>query len=113
MAYAIVLIKSDSDWEALSETERDFASIVRWWTELRSKGLIGAGAQLGPPRTATTISFTGTQPLVTDGAYVEAKESVGGFGILNVETRDEAIAIAQSWPSKCGIRIELRPIVEG
>jgi hypothetical protein len=113
MPYAMVLVKSDVEWEALSEAERDFAAIVRWWTELRSKGIIRAGAELGPPRTATTISFTSQQPLVADGPYLEAKESVGGFGILDVESQAEAVAIAQSWPSKRGIRIEIRPIVEG
>jgi hypothetical protein len=107
----MVILKSDEEWESLSDAERRFDAIVDWWTDLRAKGKITAGAELAPPTTATTVSWDGTQPVVTDGPYLEAKETVGGFGILNVETTAEAIEIVCSWPSWVGIRIEVRPIV--
>jgi hypothetical protein len=113
MKYAMVIVKSDEEWDALSEAERDFDSLIRWWTELRASGKVTAGAQLAPPRTAMTVSWRGQDPIVTDGPYVEAKETVGGFGILDVDSAEEALEIVSSWPTKVGIRIELRPVVSG
>lgn len=110
MQYAMVIVKSDEEWEALSDAEREFDALLRWWTDLRARGKITAGAQLAPPRTATTISWRGQKPIVTDGPYLEAKETVGGFGILNVDSAEEAVEIVSSWPSRIGIRIEVRPI---
>jgi len=110
MRYAMVIIKADEEWEAMSEAEREFESLIRWWTDLRASGKIVAGAQLAPPRTATTLSWRGASPVVTDGPYVEAKETVGGFALLEVDTAAEAMEIASSWPSRVGIRIELRPV---
>jgi hypothetical protein len=111
MTYAMVLIKTDAEWEALSKEEMEFDALVRWWAELRQKGVILAGAQLGPPRTATTISWKEQQPIVTDGPHLEAKETIGGIAILNVDSQEEAIEIAKAWPSRRAIRIEVRPIV--
>jgi hypothetical protein len=51
------------------------------------------------------------QPIVTDGPHLEAKETIGGIVILNVDSQEEAIEIAKSWPSQRAIRIEVRPIV--
>jgi hypothetical protein len=113
MKYAMVIVKSDEEWEALSEAEADFDSLVRWWAGLRASGKITAGAQLAPPRTAITVSWCGQEPIVSDGPYLEAKETVGGFGILDVDSAEEALEVVSSWPTKVGIRIELRPVVSG
>ncbi|TMD14255.1 MAG: hypothetical protein E6J00_05850 [Chloroflexi bacterium] len=47
---------------------------------------------------------------LTDGPFSEAKETVGGYGILEVANLDEALAIARTWPSDA--RLEVRPIIE-
>ena len=50
---------------------------------------------------------------VTDGPFAESKEAIGGYLVLNVETIDEAIAIAQSIPGLAyGGSIEVRPVAE-
>ena len=112
MKYAMVIIRSAEEGEAPSEAEREFDTLVRWWADLRAKGKVIASAVLAPPQTARTVSWRGQEPLVTDGPYVEAKESVGGFVLLDVASAAEALEIASAWPCKVGIRIELRPIVE-
>ena len=111
MKYAMVIIESDEQWEAMSQAQREFDSLVRWWADLRARGKIAASARLAPPQTATTVAWDGQAPIVTDGPYIEAKETVGGFAVLEVESQAEAIEIASSWPSKVGFRIELRPVV--
>ena len=106
----MVIVKSDDEWESMSSAEREFDSLARWWTDLREKGVIVAGAQLAPPRTARTVSWRGQQPIVTDGPHLEAKETIGGIAILNVDSEQEALEIAKSWPSRRAIRLEVRPI---
>lgn len=112
MKYAMVIIESDEESEGLSEAERDFDSLVRWWADLRARGKIIASARLAPPQTAASVSWRGQVPIVTDGPYTEAKESVGGFVILDVDTAAEAMEIVGSLPARVGIRIEVRRVVE-
>ena len=45
-----------------------------------------------------------------DGPFMEAKESIGGYGIVEVDDLDAAIALARSWPAR-GHKVEIRPIV--
>jgi len=53
------------------------------------------------------------KPVVTDGPYLELKEVVGGFIVLETEDIDEAVAIAATWPSLTGsTSIEVRPVME-
>lgn len=112
MKYAMVIIESEGEREALSPAQREFDSLVRWWADLKARGKIVASAKLAPPRTAATVSWRGQVPIVTDGPYVEAKESVGGFAVLDVDSKAEAMEIAGSWPARVGFRIEVRPIAE-
>ena len=107
----MVLIKSDAEWESMSDAEREFDALALWWSGLRQKGVIVTGAELDTPRTAATVSWKGQQPIVTDGPHLEAKETIGGIAILDVASQEEAIEIAKTWPSRRGIRIEVRPIV--
>jgi hypothetical protein len=111
MKYAMVIVRSDDEWKPLSEIEREFDSVVRWWADLRARGKIVSAVQLGPPREVASVSWRGGAPIVTDGPYVEAKEAVGGFVLLDVESAAEAAEIAASWPHRPGIRIEVRPAV--
>lgn len=110
MSY-VMLIITDDEWAGLSEAEREFDVLLPWWTELREKGVVVAGARLSPPSTATTISWKDRQPVVTDGPHIEAKEAVGGFALLDVDTEEEAIEVAKSWPAPRGIRLEVRQVL--
>jgi len=69
----------------------------------------------GGRRATTTVRLgriqrSGDAPIVTDGPFVEAKEAVGSYAVVEVKDRDEAIAIAKSWPA--GGLVEVRPIDE-
>ncbi len=94
----------------MTEAEREFLSVVGWWAELKATGKVVASAVLGPPETTTSVTWRSDLPIVTDGPYLEAKETVGGFVLLDVESVAEAIEIAGSWPYRRGIRIEVRPV---
>ena len=111
MRYMLMLIRSDDEWEALSDDERDYSSIMGWWGDLAQRGVLEGGAELEAARTATTVSWEEGTPIITDGPFMEAKESIGGFGLLDVPDLDEALAIARTWPGR-GHRVEIRPIVQ-
>ena len=78
----------------------------------RLPGVVGA-ARLQPVDTATTVRFENGQALLTDGPFVDAKEHVGGFAILEADDLDEALEIAARIPvARLGGAIEVRPLAE-
>jgi hypothetical protein len=109
--YLLMLVRSDEEWEALTDEERDYPAIHRWWGELAGRGVLRGGEELQSARTATTVSWDGGRPILTDGPFLEAKETVAGFGIVEVPDLDAAIEIASTWPAR-GHRVEIRPIVQ-
>ena len=111
MRYAMVIVKPHAEWQALSDTEGDFYSIVHWGTELKARGKVVAGAELAAPRTAASLSWPDEQAIVTDQPCLEGTGTVAGFLILSVDSANEAMEIANSWPNKAGVRIEVRPVV--
>jgi len=110
MKYMLLLARSDEEWEALSDEQRDYPAIARWFGELAQRGVLMGGAELQPARTATTVVWESGKPLLTDGPFVEAKETIGGFGIVDVPDLDAAIEIAKTWPAT-GHKVEIRSIV--
>jgi hypothetical protein len=114
MKCAMVIFGSGAESEEMSEAERDFDALVRWWADQKASGKIVASARLAPGQVATSVSWRGKEPLVTDGPYLEAKESVAGFAILEVESYAEAVEIAASWPfdARHGFRIEVHRVVQ-
>ncbi|MHB8507186.1 MAG: YciI family protein [Candidatus Dormibacteria bacterium] len=105
-----MLIRSDAEWEALSDDERDMGAIMQWWGDLAGRGMILGGEQLQPARTATTVSWEDRKPIVTDGPFMETKETIAGYGILEVNDLDAALELVKTWPAR-GHRVEIRPVV--
>ena len=64
------------------------------------------------PGYAKTVSTTVEPPTgaVTDGPFLEAKESIGGYGIVEAPDLDTVIAMAKTWPASN--KVEIRPILE-
>jgi len=111
MKYMLLLVRSDEDWEVMGEEGRDYASIMAFWGRIAQTGQLLGGEELQPARTATTVSWESGRPIVTDGPFMEAKETIGGYGIIDVPDLDAAIEIARGWPAQSH-RVEIRPIVQ-
>jgi hypothetical protein len=109
--YVLVLARSDEEWEALSDEERDYEAITRWFTDLARSGVLKGGEELQPSRTARTVSWDAERPILTDGPFLEAKETIGGFAVVEAADLDAAVAIAQTWPARSH-KVEVRPIVQ-
>jgi hypothetical protein len=107
--YVLMLVRSDERWEAMSDEERDYGAIDHWFGELAQRGLLAGGEELQAARTATTVSWDGARPVLTDGPFMEAKETIGGFAVVDAPDLDAAIRIASTWPARSH-RVEIRPI---
>jgi len=109
--YVLMFVGSD-EWRENSskeEIQRGYAAVGKWWDELSKKGVLKGGEELAKgPGTATTIRRVNGQMKVFDGPFIESKEQVGGFAMIEATDLDAAIAIAKSWP---GGDVEVRPIV--
>jgi hypothetical protein len=94
-----------------AEAEATYARIGRWWDEKEKRGVIKDGHQLQGPDKATTVRSKGGAAVVTDGPFVEAKESVGGYALIEVPDIDAAIAVATEWIKFLpGSLVEVRPL---
>lgn len=77
----------------------------------KNAGAVQGGNALQPTSTATTVRSDGADGFtVTDGPFVETKEALGGYYLVEAADLDEAIAIAKQVPSNFGA-IEVRPIM--
>lgn len=118
MRYLLMFYADEDAWMALPEDERNAAigRIGRWFGEQAAAGRIVEGRRLAGGKRATTtvrlgrIQRSGDAPVVTDGPFVEAKESVGSYAVIEATGRDEAIAVAKTWPA--GGLVEVRPVHE-
>lgn len=90
-----------ADWETWTPEEKqaDAERHMAWFAKHRDH--IVGGEELDEPRTVKTLrrGRQGDGIVVTDGPYVEAKEILGGFVILECEGMEQALAIASEWPS--------------
>ena len=84
-------------------------TIGQWVEEMTERGVAIDGERLRPATDATTVRVRGDQVLVTDGPYIEAKEWIGGFDILECRDLDEAVEVASKHPMARFGTIELRP----
>ena len=112
MKYMMLIAGDEAYWDGLSEEEGHalYGRIEAWWGEQAAAGRVIEGHELEPASTATTVRIARDgQASVTDGPFIEGKEVVGGYGILEVADLDEALAVASTWPAPD--TIEIRPVV--
>ncbi len=108
----MVLISGNEAWEKLTPDEQreTYGRISAWWDEHSGTGEIVEGHQLQGVETATTVRRDGAGNVtVTDGPFVKAKESVGGYAVIDVADLDAAIALVSGWPGPD--ILEIRPVV--
>lgn len=79
-----------------------------WGARLAERGTLVVGAPLAHAETATSVRLAGGEALLSDGPFVETKEFIGGFAILQGITREEAIAHAAEHPLAAHHRVEVR-----
>ena len=117
MKYLCLAYYNEMAFDAMSKAEMEaLASQCPPYDEaLRSSGHLVIQASLGSTRATTTVRPRNGKPLVTDGPFIETKEQVGGFFIIEARDLNEAIRVASKHPAanvgeQVGWAIEVRPI---
>ena len=90
----------------------DVARMMKYNEELAKAGALVSLDGLHPPSRSVRVSFPGGKPRVSDGPFNESKEILGGFWMINVKSKEEAIEWARRVPSKDGDVIEVRQVFE-
>jgi len=87
-------------------------AMMKYNESLQKAGILLALDGLHPPSMGARISFPGGKAKVTDGPFAEAKEVLGGYWMIQVKNRDEAIAWASRCPAGENETIEIRQVME-
>lgn len=90
----------------------DVAAMMEYNENLRKAGVLLALDGLYPPSVGVRVSFPDGKPTVTDGPFTETKEAVGGYWIIQVRSKEEAVEWARRCPMRNNETIEIRQIHE-
>ena len=93
------------------DTPTEQAAIDVFNDRLRDEGYFVFAGGLGSPEPATVIDNRGAEPVVTDGPFVETKEYLAGFWIIEAPDLDVAIKLATDGSKACNRKIEVRPFL--
>ena len=88
------------------------AAMMLYNEALKDAGVLITLDGLHPPSMGARVSFATGEPIVTDGPFAEAKEVLGGYWMIEVASRAEAIAWAKQCPASPNEIIEIRQVQE-
>ncbi|MFC9433735.1 YciI family protein [Nocardia sp. NPDC057030] len=115
MKYMLMIYQNPAAFEALSKDEMrkvmDEATAI--WQELKGTGEFVSGEALANPLTSKTVRVRNGVPAVTDGPYLESKEQLAGYLVIECTTEQRAIDIAARWPDAKYWAMEVRPVMHG
>lgn len=96
-------------YETKEAAEAAFAATEVFNQRLRDEGHWVFGGGLRSPSTATVVDGTGEKPVLSDGPYLEAKEYLGGFWVVEADDLDTALRLAADGSKACRGKVEVRP----
>lgn len=112
MKYMLLIVNDPAAMGALGERMPEFiGAFLQYTKEMHEAGAFVAGEGLQAPDTAVTLSPQGDKVVETDGPFIETKEVVGGFYVVECEDRAAAVEWAKKIPViPYGVgRVEVRP----
>ena len=112
MQYLLMAYVDETGWPKMSKSEQEqgIAAYAAYGEALKTSGVIKGSNRLQPSSVATTVRSTNGKSQVLDGPYVDSKEQLGGYFLIDVPDLDAAL----SWASRCpavshGV-VEVRPV---
>jgi len=113
MKYALLIYAPPGGAETAKSIEGVYDSWLDYTVALRESGALLGAQQLDQVETATTVSLQGGERLLTDGPFMETKEHLGGFYLIDVPDLDTALDWAAKMPIMRYGTVEVRPVREG
>jgi hypothetical protein len=113
--YILLIYQNPASWETLTEEERDtvFREVDALMTELTASGEFIGGQGLADVSQTKTVKVRDGVPVVTDGPFIESKEQLAGYTIVECDTPERAVEIAARWPDARYWAMEVRPLMGG
>jgi hypothetical protein len=114
MRFMILMLPGDrKNIEAgVMPDEKLIAAMMKYNEDLSKAGVLLALDGLHPTSKGARVSFSGTQPTVTDGPFTEARELIGGYWLWQVKSKQEAIEWAKRCPAAPGDVLEIRQVFD-
>ncbi len=114
MKYMLLIYSNPANWAALPEAERnglmgEYGTFTR---EIVESGEFVAGDPLADVTTATTVRVRGGAADVTDGPFIESKEHLAGYYVVDCKDLDRALALAARIPDARFGGVEVRPVMD-
>jgi hypothetical protein len=112
--YMLLIYQNPVAWQAMPESERsvvmdEAGAIVN---ELIESGEWVGGEGLAHPARGRTVRVQDGVPAITDGPFLEAKEQLAGYCLIECETLERATEIGVRWPDARYCAVELRPLMD-
>ena len=110
--FMLIMRGTDESIKTMMETpfEQMLETVGRFNEELIKAGVLVAAEGLDDPSQGVVVDLSGETPVVTDGPYGETKELFGGFYVLDVASKEEAVEWAKRVPAMPGTKCEVRRI---
>jgi hypothetical protein len=109
--YMLIMRGTDETNAAMmASIDEAMAATGRFIEEMIKAGVLLAAEGLDDPRRGIVVDFSGEAPVVTDGPYGETKELFGGYFLLDVASKQEAVEWAKRVPAVPGSKIEVRRV---
>ena len=109
--YMLIMRGTDeSNATMMASIEEGIARTREFIEEMLKAGVLLAAEGLDDPGQGVVVDFSGEAPVVTDGPYGETKELFGGFFLLDVASKEEAVEWAKRVPAVRGSKIEVRRV---
>jgi hypothetical protein len=114
MKYMLLVHHDEENFARFSETTRQemLAESIQLTHQLHTNGQYLHASPLQPISTAITVRVRDGKSFVTDGPFVETREQLAGYFLIEAKNRDEAIAIASRIPGARIGTVEVRPVRE-
>jgi hypothetical protein len=108
--YLLAVNGSDADLSmTMEEAQPIFEAVDRFNDKLRAEGAWVFAGGLAPIGSTTTVDGRPDEPIITDGPFVESKEWIGGFWVIEAPDLDAALKWAAEGSKACAGRVEVRP----
>ena len=111
----LLLIAGDENARGEVSADEDAATLNEygeWVKTMADRGVLQGGERLRPASDATTVRVRNGETLSTDGPFMETKEQLGGYFLVDCKDLDEAIEVAAKLPGARSGSVEVRPIWE-
>ncbi|OLF09224.1 YciI family protein [Actinophytocola xanthii] len=115
MKFLLIMQVNPAAMEALTDAEREeiMSGHGAFMAAVQESGEFVLTQALADPTNTTTVRGTGGVPAVTDGPFLEAKEFMGGFHLVDCESQERAVELAKQIPDTRfgGFAVEVRPVM--